>query len=173
MEKQFATCDLCDLHKSDNSGNFRVLPPVFKNFGRVQKFFGPVVTVKCFEDNALVKAAVDSPGVEETVAGRIGKVLVVDGGGSLRRALLGGNLGAAAQRNGWAGVVIDGCVRDIAELAALDVGILALAPLPMPTEKRNEGQSGVAVQVQGVWVRPGDWLYADEDGVVLSSRALS
>ncbi len=155
----FATCDLCDAFKNDSSGTFRVLPPVFKNFGGVLKFCGPVFTVKCFEDNSLVKVAVDSPGE--------GRVLVVDGGGSLRRALLGGNLGAAAARNGWAGVVIDGCARDVAELSQCQVGIRALAAMPLPTEKRQEGQPNVAVQIQGVWVRPGDWLYADEDGMVV------
>lgn len=160
----FATCDLCDVHKNDGSGAFRVLPPVFRDFGAVQRFSGAVVTVKCFEDNSPVKAAVDSPGE--------GRVLVVDGGGSLRRALLGGNLGAAAARNGWAGVVIDGCVRDVAELAACNTGIRALASMPLPTEKRVEGQRDVAVQIQGVWVRPGDWLYADEDGIVVADRAL-
>jgi regulator of ribonuclease activity A len=98
--------------------------------------------------------------------------LVVDGGASLRRALLGGNLGAAAARNGWAGVVIDGCVRDTAELATQAVGIRALAAMPLPTEKRQEGQSNVPVLIQGVWVRPGDWLYADEDGIVLGGKAL-
>lgn len=172
MAQAFASCDLCDEHKGDSSGEFRVLPPVFRDFGAVKKFCGPVVTVKCFEDNTLVKAAVDSIGYIETPQGRIGKVLVVDGGGSLRKALLGGNLGAAAARNGWAGVVIDGCVRDTAELAAQAVGIRALAAMPMPTEKRNQGQADVAVQVQGVWVRPGDWLYADEDGIVVSAKAL-
>lgn len=165
MTTSFATCDLCDVHKNDTSGQFRVLPPVFRDFGAVRKFAGPVSTVKCFEDNSLVKAAVNSPGE--------GRVLVVDGGGSLRRALLGGNLGAAAARNGWAGVVIDGCVRDVAELAGHNVGIRALASMPLPTEKRNEGQAGVAVQLQGVWVRPGDWLYADEDGIVVSASRLA
>ena len=160
----FATCDLCDAYKNDSSGEFRVLPPVFKNFGGLRKFSGPVVTVKCFEDNSLVKAAVDSPGE--------GRVLVVDGGASLRRALLGGNLGAAAARNGWAGVLIDGCVRDVAELAGLEIGIRALAAMPLPTEKRNEGQRDVAVQVQGIWIHPGDWLYADDDGVVVMSPPL-
>jgi len=173
MTSSFATCDLCDAHKNDSSGDFQVVPPVFRDFGAVHKFCGPVVTLKCFEDNTLVKAALDSVGFEDTPAGRVGKVLVVDGGGSLRRALLGGNLGAAAAKNGWAGVVIDGCVRDVAELAVLDVGIRALASMPLPTEKRNEGQADVAVQLQGVWVRPGDWLYADEDGIVLSARRLS
>ena len=86
----------------------------------------------------------------------------------MRRALLGGNLGAAAARNGWAGVVVDGCVRDVAELARSMVGIRALATMPLPTERRNEGQRDVAVQIQGVWVRPGDWLYADEDGMVVT-----
>ena len=161
----FATCDLCDAHKSDSSGQFRVLPPVFSDFGAVQKFSGPVVTVKCFEDNSLVKAAVDSAGE--------GRVLVVDGGASLRRALLGGNLGAAAARNGWAGVVIDGCVRDVAELAQCQTGIRALAAMPLPTEKRQEGQRDIAIQIQQVWVRPGDWLYADEDGIVVMASPLT
>lgn len=172
MQKQFATCDLCDAHKSEISGDFRVLPPVFKDFGGVRKFCGPVVTVKCFEDNSLVKAAVESVGFEDAAGARVAKVLVVDGGGSMRRALLGGNLGAAAARNGWAGVVVDGCVRDSAELAIQSVGIRALAAMPLPTEKRGEGQSGLAVQIQGVWVRPGDWLYADEDGMVVTTSAL-
>lgn len=164
MSTSFATCDLCDEHKNDTDGDFRVLPPVFKDYGRRIKFSGQVSTVKCFEDNTLVKAAVDSPG--------LGRVLVVDGGASLRRALVGGNLGKAAAKNGWAGVIVDGCVRDSAELAECDVGIRALALMPLPTEKRQEGQSDVAVQIQGVWVRPGDWLYADEDGIVLASRPL-
>ncbi|OGB07219.1 MAG: ribonuclease [Burkholderiales bacterium RIFCSPHIGHO2_12_FULL_61_11] len=161
----FATCDLCDAHKGDSSGRFRVLPPVFKDFGAHQKFSGPVVTLKCFEDNSLLKAAADSPGD--------GRVLVVDGGGSLRRALLGGKLGAAAAKNGWAGVVIDGCVRDVAELARCSTGIRALAAMPLPTEKRQQGQRDIAVQIQGVWLRPGDWLYADEDGIVVMSAPLT
>jgi len=159
MSPDFATCDLCDAHKNDSDGAFRVLPPVFRDFGGRRRFAGPVSTVKCFEDNSLVKAALDSPGQ--------GRVLVVDGGASLRRALVGGNIGAAAARNGWAGVVVDGAVRDVAELAALELGIRALAAMPLPTEKRQEGQRDVAVQIQGVFVRPGEWLYADEDGIVL------
>ena len=158
----FATCDLCDAHKAGHAsgdGVFRVLPPVFHDYGGRRRFCRPVLTVKCFEDNTPVKAAVESPGD--------GRVLVVDGGSSLRRALIGGNLAAAAAKNGWAGVVIDGAVRDKAELAACDLGIRALALMPMPTDRKTPGHSGVAVQIQGVWVRPGDWLYADEDGIVL------
>jgi len=162
MADSFATSDLCDAYKNDSSGEFRVLPPVFRDFGLRRKFGGRVATVKCFEDNSLVKAAVDSPGE--------GRVLVVDGGASLRRALVGGNLGKAAAKNGWAGVVVDGCVRDTAELAECDTGIRALAAMPLPTEKRNEGQRDVAVQIQGVWIRPGDMLYADEDGIVVMTN---
>ena len=159
-----STCDLCDAHKGDDSGAFRVLPPGLHSYGRVAAFSGPVHTVRCFEDNSLVKAAVDTPGR--------GRVLVVDGGASLRRALVGGNLAASAARNGWAGIVVHGCVRDVAELAAAQVGIRALGLVPLPTDKRGEGQAGVAVQVLGVWVRPGDWLYADADGIVVSAQAL-
>ena len=173
MRPILATCDLCDLHKHASPEVFAVLPPVFRDFGARLAFAGPVDTVKCFEDNTLVKAAVDSNGTIDTPQGRVGKVLVVDGVGSLRRALLGGNLGAAAARNGWAGVVINGCVRDVAELALLDVGIRALACVPMPTEKQNQGLKDVAVQIQGVWVRPGDWLYADADGMVVSATPLA
>lgn len=158
-----STCDLCDLHKGDTSGAFRVLPPVFRSFGGRAAFAGPVTTVKCFEDNTSVKAALEGPGQ--------GRVLVVDGAGSLRRALIGGNIAAAAARNGWAGVVVDGCVRDLAELAACDVGLFALAPMPLPTDRRQAGLVDVAVQIRGVTVRPGDWLVADADGIVVLPAA--
>ena len=160
----FSTCDLCDEHKVDTSGAFRVLPPVFRDFGARRRFAGPVVTVQCLDDNSLVKALVEGPGE--------GRVLVVDGGSSLRRALLGGNLGAAAARNGWAGVLIDGCVRDVAELAACETGIRALGLMPLPTERRNQGLRDLVVRIQGVPVRPGEWLYADEDGTVVADRPL-
>ena len=153
------TCDLGDRHKATGDDSFRVLPPVFHHYGGMRRFAGRVSTVKCFEDNSLVKAALEGPGE--------GRVLVVDGAGSVRRALVGGNIGAAAARNGWAGVVVDGAVRDVAELAACDVGIRALATMPLPTEKRNQGQADVPVTIQGVIVRPGEWLYADEDGIVV------
>ncbi|HEU4458038.1 MAG TPA: ribonuclease E activity regulator RraA [Methylibium sp.] len=163
MTTPFLTCDLCDTHKADTSGAFRVLPPGFASFGGVVRFAGLVSTVKCFEDNSLVKAALDEPGQ--------GRVLVVDGGGSLRRALVGGNLAAAAAKHGWAGIVVDGCVRDAAELAAAAVGIRALGLMPLPTDKRNEGRRDVAVVLQGVRVQPGDWLCADEDGIVVLPAA--
>ena len=119
--------------------------------------------MQCFEDNSLVRAALETPGA--------GRVLVVDGGGSQRTALLGGNLAALAVAHGWAGVVIDGCVRDVAELAACPIGIRALGTCPMPPAKRGAGQRDVPVRLQGVGVRPGDWLYADADGIVVLDRA--
>jgi regulator of ribonuclease activity A len=157
---EFSTCDLCDLHKADSDGAFRVLPPRYQSFGGRRKFAGPVRTVRCIDDNTSVKALLESPGQ--------GAVLVVDGGGSLRRALVGGNIAAAAARNGWAGVVVDGAVRDKAELASADVGLLARALVPMPSDRKAPGLVDVALQIEGLWLRPGDWLYADEDGVVVA-----
>ena len=161
----FSTCDFCDAHKNDASGEFRVLAAPWHSYGGVAAFAGQVTTVKCYEDNTQVKAAVESPGQ--------GRVLVVDGAGSLRRALVGGNLAAAAAHNGWAGLVVYGCVRDVAELQAAPVGIRALGLVPMPTERRGEGQRDVVVCIHGEWVRPGDWLYADADGIVVSAQALT
>lgn len=172
MTSPISTCDLCDTHKADLSGAFRVLPPVFHSFGGRRAFHGPVTTVKCFEDNTSVKALLEGEGVVDTPSGRVGRVLVVDGGGSLRRALVGGNIAAAAAKNGWVGVVVDGCIRDRAELASADVGLMALGLIPLPTERKVAGLINIGVQIQGVWIQPGDWLYADEDGIVVASRAL-
>ena len=158
-DSHLVTGDLCDAHKANTDGSFRVLPPVFRDYGKRVCFVGAVSTVKCFEDNSFVKAALEAPGLS--------RVLVVDGGGSLRRALVGGNIAAAAVKNGWAGVVINGCVRDSAELAQCDIGIRALALVPMPTERRNAGQRDVVLHIHGVVVLPGEWLVADEDGIVV------
>lgn len=164
MSIEFQTCDLCDAHQNEMGDALRVLPPVFKHFGGRPRFAGQVVTVKCFEDNSLVKQGGE-------IAGQ-GRVLVVDGGASLRKALLGGNLAATAACNGWAGVLIYGSVRDVAELRAADVGICALGLIPMPTQKRGEGQKDCAVDIAGIRIRSDDWLYADEDGVVVACTAL-
>ena len=155
-----STCDLCDTYKSDVSCAVSALPNVWRSFGKRTHFAGPVTTVKCLEDNSLVKVAVESPG--------LGRVLVVDGAGSLARALLGGNLGAAAAANGWAGLLINGAVRDVAELALCEVGIFALASNPMPTDRKGQGQADVPVHIKGCPIQAGDWLYADADGVVVS-----
>lgn len=160
----FSTCDFCDAHKANDAGDFRVLLPVFKDFGGRNSFFGPVLTVKCYQDNSHVKKAAESEGK--------GRVLVVDGAACLQRALLGGNLAAAAARHGWAGVVINGCVRDLSEINVLPIGIRALALNPMPTLRSDQGQTGGVITVQGTRVVTGDWLYADPDGMVLSRDPL-
>ena len=157
------TCDLCDAHEAATA--LRVLPPVFRTYGATAAFHGPVATVQCFEDNSCVKAALEEPGA--------GRVLVVDGGGSLRCALVGGNLATMAAKNGWAGIVIDGCARDVAELNAAPVGLRALALHPRRSEKRGEGRRNVPVRIAGVPIRPGEWLVADADGIVVLDKAPS
>jgi len=159
------TTDLCDANEARLAdGSLRVLTPGFLPFGKRVAFAGPAATLKVFEDNSLVRAALESPGE--------GKVLVVDGGGSLRCALVGGMLGELAQKNGWAGIIVNGCVRDSDELNACDVGIRALAVHPQKSQKRNIGQQDVAVQMPGAVVRPGNWIYADADGVLVSDEKL-
>ena len=161
----FATTDLCD----DNadlleSGVLAVLPPVYQHFGQHRKFSGPATTLKVFEDNALVRSTLETPGN--------GGVLVVDGGGSLRRALVGGQLGLLAQDNGWAGIVVYGCIRDTDEINACAVGVRALGAHPQKSAKTGAGARDVRVHVSGVPVRPGDWIYADADGILVSQHQL-
>jgi regulator of ribonuclease activity A len=166
MLMEFATTDLCDDNEGRLAdGSLRVLSPGFRHFGRHRRFAGPAATLKVFEDNSLVREAVESPGN--------GRVLVVDGGGSLRCALVGGKLGELAERNGWAGIVVNGCVRDTAELDACAIGIRALDTHPRKSQKRNTGEREVAVQMPGAVVRPGDWIYADADGVLVADVDLA
>ncbi len=150
-----ATCDLSDRFKDAA----RFVLPGFRDFGAVTRFSGPVVTVKCVDDNSRVKELLATPGA--------GRVLVVDGAGSLRTALMGDQIAGSAVRNGWAGVVIWGCVRDVAELATLPLGIKALAAMPRASTRRDQGLAEVPVELPGVAVRPGDLLFADEDGIAL------
>jgi regulator of ribonuclease activity A len=155
-----ATTDLCDAHPE-----LQVCEPVFSDFGKRRSFYGAIATLKVFEDNALVRAALETPGG--------GRVLVVDGGGSLRCALVGGMLGKLAVDSGWAGIVVNGCVRDVSELAGHEVGIKALAANPRKSEKGvHGGHLERAVRFAGVNFRPGAWLYADADGVVVSETPL-
>ena len=154
----FSTPDLCDALGEE----VRVAEPVFRDYGGVRRFSGAVVTLRVHEDNALVRAALEGEGR--------GRVLVVDGGGSLRTALVGGNLAALAARNGWSGLVVYGAVRDVAELAAAEVGIKALATTPRKSAKGGQGEEGAAVTVAGVRVSPGNFLWADEDGVIVADR---
>lgn len=152
--------DLCDEFPDD----LDVLEPVFRDFGGHRRFCGEVVTVKCFEDNSVVKATLGEPGA--------GRVIVVDGGGSTRCALLGDLLAALGRDNGWAGLVINGCVRDVEITRDIGIGIKALAAFPVKSEKRGEGQRDAAVWFAGAYIHPGNFLYADENGVVVAPRDL-
>jgi regulator of ribonuclease activity A len=156
----FATTDLCDQYGAE----VRVAQPVFRDWGGTPAFAGPIETLQVFEDNALVRQVLETPGQ--------GRVLVVDGGGSLRAALVGGNLAALAQRNGWAGLVVNGCIRDAAELAATPLGVKALAAIPRRSDKAGTGARGVPVTFAGVTFTPGVWLYSDRDGIVIADREL-
>jgi regulator of ribonuclease activity A len=161
----FATTDLCDAHESAlESGELQVMAPGLRSFGLQTAFAGQASTLKLFEDNSLLAEAVRTPGA--------GRVLVVDAGGSLRRAVLGGNLAKAAEASGWAGLVIAGGIRDIGEVAACNVGVLALGVSPRRSAKRGEGERDVAIAVQGTRVVPGMWGYVDPDGILVSARAL-
>lgn len=160
------TTDLCDANEDALAdGSLRALDPELFALGGRDAFAGRAVTLKVFEDNSLIADAVKTPGE--------GRVLVVDAGGSLRCAVFGGNLAAAAARNGWAGVIVYGCVRDSAEIDATDLGVRALALHPRRSVKRGEGQRDVPVTFLGATVRPGEWIYADADGVLVSARALT
>ena len=157
---QYVTPDLCDAYPE----LVQVAEPMFANFGGRDSFGGQIVTVKCFEDNSLVKSQADEPGH--------GKVLVVDGGGSLRRALLGDMIAEKAAKNGWEGMVIYGCVRDVDVLAQTDLGVQALASHPMKTDKRGIGDLNVVVSFAGLTFKPGDYLYADNNGVIIAPQPL-
>ena len=154
------TPDICD----DFSDRLQILEPLFTEFGGKNKFSGEIVTIKCFEDNSLVKQTLGSAGH--------GKVLVVDGGGSKRCALLGDLLGAMAVENGWQGVLVNGCVRDVEILKGMNLGVRALRSYPLKSNKRNEGQLNVAVRFAGVGFKSGQYLYADENGMVVAEDAL-
>jgi regulator of ribonuclease activity A len=151
----FATTDVSDAHPEA-----QVCDPVFSVFGGTLRFSGPITTLKVFEDNTLVKQAVEGPGE--------GRVLVVDGGGSKRCGLVGGNLAASAAANGWAGIVVNGCIRDADELAEQPVGIRALGAMPRKSQRGlHSGQAGIPVVFAGVVFREGEWLCADRDGIVV------
>ena len=161
----FSTCDLCDANENLlGDGSLAVLPPVFRSIGKRVAFSGQAATLKVFEDNVMVRAALETPGN--------GRVLVVDGGGSLRCALVGGNLGKLAEKNGWAGIIVHGCVRDVAELDACDVGLRALAVHPQRSVRKGVGEQELTVRIEGVAVRPADWIYADADGVLVARTKL-
>lgn len=155
-----ATADLCDAHGE----NIRVAQPIFNSYGGRAAFAGPIRTLRLLEDNSLVRSALEQPGD--------GAVLVVDGGGSRNCALLGDLLGALAVRNNWAGIVINGCIRDSKQIATMDLGVLALATHPRKSRKQNRGEADVTINIAGIAVAPGNYLYADEDGLIVADTTL-
>ena len=154
------TTDLSDLHPK----KVQAAESLFRDFGGRKMFHGEIVTLKIFEDNSFVRKALEQNGES--------KVLVIDGGGSLRCALLGDQLGELAVKNKWSGVLVFGCVRDSEALSQLDFGIKALNTHPLKTEKRNEGQENITVRFAGVDFVPGTFIYADEDGVLVTAERL-
>ncbi|XP_022933782.1 putative 4-hydroxy-4-methyl-2-oxoglutarate aldolase 2 [Cucurbita pepo subsp. pepo] len=160
------TAEVCDANPQlIVSGELRALEPIFQIYGRRQVFSGPVVTLKVFEDNVLVREFLEEKGK--------GRVLVVDGGGSKRCAILGGNPVVQAQNNGWAGIVVNGCVRDVDEINGCDIGVRALASHPMKANKKRVGEKHVPITVGGTRIMDGEWLYADTDGILVSRTELS
>ena len=152
--------DLCDLYPNDT----QVLTQQFNDYGEIKIFHGQVVTVKCFEDNSLVKSTLAQDGR--------GKVLVVDGGGLTKKALLGDLIAESAINNNWQGIVINGYIRDVATINALNIGVKALGTTPIKTEKRGLGDLNIPVSIAGVNINPNDWLYADENGVLIAKHEL-
>jgi regulator of ribonuclease activity A len=157
----YSTPDLCDEHPSLVS----VVEPMFANYGGRDSFAGEIVTVKCYEDNSLVKEHAGKLG--------LGKVLVVDGGGSMRRALLGDLIANDAFENQWQGIIIYGCVRDVDSLVTLDLGIQAIGSSPLKTQKRGIGDLNIPITFGGVTFNPGEFVYADNNGVIVSAVDIS
>jgi regulator of ribonuclease activity A len=157
---EFTTADLCDAYPEV----VQVAEPAFREYGGVAKFAGPIETLAVFEDNALVRQLLETEGR--------GRVLVIDGGGSLRCALVGGRLASLGHANGWSGVVINGCVRDASELSQVSIGIRALNTAPRRSGKEGAGKRGGTVTFAGVAFIPKAFLYADSDGLLVAERNL-
>lgn len=157
---EYSTSELCDTY----TDMVDVVEPMFVNYGGRNSFGGQLVTIKCFEDNGLIHEALQQDGT--------GKVLLIDGGGSLRRALVDADLAEKALDNGWEGIVCYGCVRDVDTLAELDIGVQAIASIPVGAESEGIGEVDVAVNFGGVTFLPEDHLYADTTGVILSAEPL-
>lgn len=156
----FCTPDLCDAYDDI----IAIADPIFRSFGGRSAFAGRIETIKCHEDNSLVREVLGEPGE--------GKVLVVDGGGSMRRALVGDRLAALAAQNLWQGILVYGCIRDVDVVAEIAVGVHALAAHPRKTEKKGIGERNRTVSFAGVQFNPGDFLYADNNGVIVSPQDL-
>jgi len=157
---EYNTSALCDIY----SEQVDVVEPMFSNFGGRASFSGQITTVKCFEDNGLIRETLEQDG--------IGRVLLIDGGGSLRRALVDAEIAALAEENEWEGVVVYGCVREVDELEEMNIGIQAIASIPAGSPATGTGDTDVPVNFGGVTFLPEDYLYADNTGVILSQEPL-
>lgn len=155
-----ATADICD----DHADEIDVAEPIFSDFGGRARFSGPVTTLKTYEDNALIRSTLEEAGE--------GRVFVIDGGGSLRCALVGDRLAGLARERGWAGLVVYGCIRDRVTVALVDIGVKALGTNPRRSAKQGLGQRDVPVTFARVTFNPASWVYADPDGIVLAPRRL-
>ncbi len=160
----FKTADLCDEFCGDNCEQIQVSGTSLNSYGGRSSFHGEVVTLKIFEDNQLVRDQVNADGK--------GKVLVVDGGASMRRAVLGDMLAAKAVENGWNGIVINGCIRDSVDMSTMDLGVMALGTHPLKTVKNGVGQTNVKVSFSNLNISAGNYIYVDEDGMIVSEKPL-
>jgi regulator of ribonuclease activity A len=161
----YHTADLCDKYEDQvRAGQIRILEPMLVAYGGRNVFNGRIATLKLYEDNTLVRKALEAPGD--------GRVLVIDGGGSLRCALVGDQLAQLGAQNGWAGIVVYGCIRDSHAIDAMDIGVLALDTHPLKSIKRNTGEVDLDVSFGGITFVPGHYLYADDDGVLVSPSEL-
>ena len=156
-----ATADLYDQY----GDSVTVAAPIFRDFGKVTAFSGAIVTIQCFEDNSFVKTALNEPGEN--------RVLVVNGGASLRCALLGDMLGESAVKNNWAGIIVNGCIRDSRAISELNIGVKALATSPVRSVKKNIGKRDITLHFAGVSFIPNEFIYADEDGIIISPKELT
>jgi regulator of ribonuclease activity A len=157
---EYNTSALCDVYLDQVD----VVEPMFSNFGGSASFAGQVTTIKCFEDNGLIRSALEQEGQ--------GRVLLIDGGGSLRRALIDAELATIAEENEWEGIIVYGSVREVDELEDMNVGIQALASIPVGASQTNVGEVDVPVNFGGVSFLPEDYIYADNTGIILSQEPL-
>ncbi len=158
---EYLTTDLCDAHED----KIRVVAPMFRSYGGKGAFHGSITTLKLFEDNSFVRKSLEQPGE--------GRVLVIDGGGSMRRALVGDQLAQLGISNGWSGIIVYGCIRDSIAISQMAIGVFALATHPLKTLKLNVGAIDTPLSFGGVTFTPGEWLYADQDGVIVSAKKLA
>ena len=157
---KYDTSELCDIYHEE----VNVVEPLFSNFGGRTSFGGQITTVKCFEDNGLIYDLLEENG--------LGRVLLIDGGGSVRRALIDAQLAQLATQNEWEGIVVYGSVRQVDELEELDIGIQAMAAIPAGAAGEGIGESDIRVNFGGVTFFSGDYLYADNTGIILSENPL-